>query len=238
MSEMFEKNYPELQKDGRFTSPPSGLPMYELKMLQEYIHSANLQNLGTVLPNSKQQMVLLKFFKSKKNQLVEIHSSIGDDIIHTIGKVAAIGRNFVMLKTLFVRYWIPYPTIKSAKSPFGIPDVSGTHQHVAYDQELRNKLLTNFGSIVAEKEVLRQQFYEELFETNLKTWKGTKVTIYTKKNTIGKIIDVRNGKVLLNNGNEISISKINYIKQSRINSFWQRLFSKWFTKKSNKRTAK
>ncbi|CAM5180899.1 putative protein OS=Ureibacillus acetophenoni OX=614649 GN=SAMN05877842_103236 PE=4 SV=1 [Ureibacillus acetophenoni] len=225
MSE-FEKIYPELQKEGKFTSPPSGLPMYELKMLQEYIHNANLQNLGNKVPSSKQQMILLKFFKSKKNQLVEVHSTNGDEIIHTIGKVATVGRNFVMLKTLFERFWIPYPIIKSAKSPFGLPDVAATHQQVAYDQELRNKLLTNFGSVVAEKEVLRQQFFEELLETNLKSWKGTKVTFYTKKIISGKIIDVQKGKVLLNNGKEITISKINYMKQTRFISFWQRLFSK------------
>ncbi|MFY3790853.1 hypothetical protein ACOQFO_03950 [Ureibacillus sp. MALMAid1270] len=225
MSE-FEKIYPELQKEGKFTSPPSGLPMYELKMLQEYIHNANLQNLGNKVPSSKQQMILLKFFKSKKNQLVEVHSTNGDEIIHTIGKVATVGRNFVMLKTLFDRFWIPYPIIKSAKSPFGLPDVAATHQQVAYDQELRNKLLTNFGSVVAEKEVLRQQFFEELLETNLKSWKGTKVTFYTKKIISGKIIDVQKGKVLLNNGKEITISKINYMKQTRFISFWQRLFSK------------
>ena len=232
MSEMFEKNYPELHKEGKFTSPPSGLPLYELKMLQEYIHNANLQNLGTLLPNSKQQMILLKFFKSKKNQLVEIHSTMDEDVIHTIGKVAAIGRNFVMLNTLFVRFWIPYSMIKSAKSPFGLPEVSGNHQHVAFDQELRNKLLTNFGSVVAEKEVLKQQFYEELFETNLKSWIGAKVSIYTKNSVSGKILDVQNGKVFLNNGKKISISRISYVKQTRFFSFWQRLFSKWFTKKS------
>ena len=147
--------------------------------------------------------------------------------LHTIGKVATIGRNFVMLKTLFVRFWIPYPTIKSAKSPFGIPDVSATHQHVAYDQELRNKLLTNFGSVVAEKEVLRQQFYEELLETNLKSWKGTKITIYTKNIISGKVRDVRNGKIILNDNKEILISKITFMKQTRFISFWQRLFSKW-----------
>ncbi|HWL24018.1 MAG TPA: hypothetical protein VNR38_09770 [Ureibacillus sp.] len=230
MSEIFEKNYPELQKDGKFTSPPSGLPMYELKMLQEYIHNTNLQNLGTKLPNSKRQMILLKFFKSKKNQLVEIHSASGDEIFETIGKVAVVGRNFVMIKTLFERFWIPFPMIKSAKSPFGIPDTSGTHQQVAYDQELRNKLLTNFGSVVAEKEVLRQQFYEELLETNLKSWKGTKVTIYSNNCSSGRILDVRNGKVILNNNNEISISKINYMKQTRFISFWQRVFSKLFNK--------
>lgn len=226
MSDLFGQSHPELQKEGKYTSPPSGLPLYELKMLQEFIHNANLQNLGTTLPSSKQQMILLKFFKSKRNQLVEVHSRAGDETIHTIGKVAVIGRDFVMLKTLFLRFWIPFHTITSAKSPFGIPDVSATHQHVAYDQELRNKLLTNFGSVVAEKEILRQQFYEELLETNLKSWKGTKITFYVNSIMNGKVLDVHKGKVFLNNGKDVLISKINYLKQTRFVSFWQQLFTK------------
>nr|WP_106778839.1 hypothetical protein [Lysinibacillus timonensis] len=231
MSETFEKTHPELEKEGNYTSPPSSLPLHELKMLQEYIHNTNLQNLGTILPNNKQQMMLLKFFKSKKNQLVEIHSKNGEEMIRTIGKVAAIGRNFVMLKTLFTRYWIPYSVITSAKSPFGLPDISGTHQHVVFDQELRRKLLTNFGAVVAEKETLRQQFFEELLETNLKSWKGTKITIYTNNIINAKVRDIRNGRIVLNSNNEVLITKVNYIMQTRFVSFWQRLFSKWLTNK-------
>ena len=40
----------------------------------------------------------------------------------------------------------------SAKSPFGLPDLPGTHQHVAVDKELRRNLLTNFGETVSGKE--------------------------------------------------------------------------------------
>ena len=104
---MYENEYPELKKDGGYTSPASSLPLHELKMLQEYIHGANLQNLGAILPNSKKQLILIKFFKMRKNQLVEVYSRNGEEVIHTIGKVNTGGRNFVMLKTLFTRIWIP-----------------------------------------------------------------------------------------------------------------------------------
>ena len=69
-----------------------------------------------------------------------------------------------MLKTLFTRFGFPI-AIHSAKSPFGIPDVPGTHQHMIVDEELRRKLLTNFGDTVSGKEILKQQFFEELLET-------------------------------------------------------------------------
>ena len=227
---MYENEYPELEKDGGYTSPASSLPLHELKMLQEYIHGVNLQNLGTKLPNSKKQMILIKFFKMKKNQLVEVYSRNGEEVIHTIGKVNTVGRNFVMLKTLFTRIWIPYAAIHSAKSPFGIPDVPNVHQHNVIDVELRRKLLVNFGEVVSGKEELRQQFYEELLETNLKSWKRTNLTIYADKILKGQVNEVLSGKISLKNApqKEIPIIKINYIKQTRLISFFQRIYSKWF----------
>ncbi len=231
MTESYDKNNPELKKDDRYTSPASSLPLHELKMLQEYIHSANLQNLGTLRPNYKQQMILIKFFKSKKNQLVEVYSRNGEEVIHTVGKVSVVGKNFVMLRTLFKRFWIPYSVIHSTKSPFGIPDVPGTHQHTVVDEELRRKLLTNFGVTVAGKEELKQQFFEELLETNLKSWKGTKLKIFSDQVIIGKISDIHSGKVFLKDNRSIPINKINYIQQFRFISFFEKLFSKWFTKK-------
>ena len=231
MTESYDKNNPELKKDDRYTSPASSLPLHELKMLQEYIHSVNLQRLGTSMPNYRQQLILIKFFKSKKNQLVEVYSRSGEEVIHTIGKVSVVGKNFVMLRTLFKRFWIPFSVIHSTKSPFGIPDVPGTHQHTVVDEELRRKLLTNFGVTVAGKEVLKQQFYEELLETNLKSWKGTKLEIFLNRIMVGKIKEIQSGKVGLTNNQVIPINKINYIQQYRFVSFFEKLFSKWFTKK-------
>ena len=227
---MYENEYPELKKDGAYTSPASSLPLHELKMLQEYIHGANLQNLGAILPNSKKQLILIKFFKMRKNQLVEVYSRNGEEVIHTIGKVNTVGRDFVMLKTLFTRIWIPYATIHSAKSPFGVPDVPSVHQHIVFDVELRNKLLVNFGEVVSRKEELRQQFYEELLETNLNSWKRTNLTIYADKVYKGQVNEVLMGKVLLKNEpqNEIPIINIKYIKQTKFISFLQRIYSKWF----------
>ncbi|WP_390284750.1 hypothetical protein [Ureibacillus sp. GCM10028918] len=222
---MYENDYPELKKEDRYTSPASSKPLHELKMLQEYIHSVNLQNLGTTLPHYKQQMILLKFLKSKKNQLVEIYSRSKDEVIHTVGKVSVVGRDFVMIRTLLTRIWIPYRAIHTAKSPFGLPDMPGSHQNVLIDEELRRKLLTNFGVTVAEKQTLRQQFFEELLQTNLKSWIGTKFIIYTDTPISGKLRGVTKGKLNFKE-KELAISKITYMKQGRILSFFEKIFTK------------
>ena len=229
----FDYEYPELKKEDRYTSPASALPLHELKMLQTYIHGVNLQNLGVQLPHFKKQLILIKFFKSMKNQLVEIYSKSDNQILHTIGKVHIIGRNFVMVKTLFTRFWIPYESIHSAKPPFGITPIHNTHQNVVIDEELRSKLLTNFSQTVSNKQVLRQQFYEELLETNLKTWKGTKLNFITDHAVKAKILDVTPGKikVLHKEIADIPTNQITYIKQGRITAFFQRIVSSFKRKK-------
>ena len=231
-NEKYENQYPELKKEDRYTSPASSLPLYELKMLQEYIHGENLQNLGKHLPHYKKQMMLLKFFKYKKNQKVEVYSRNGNEVIHTLGKVNIVGRNFVMIRTLFTRIWIPYHAIHSAKTPFGTPDLPSGHQHVIYDEELRRKLLTNFGVTVSGKEILKQQFYEESLDTNLKSWQGTRFTIYADRLMQGKLVNVLKEKICIKSKQkqEISIDKINYMKQGRFISFFQRIFSNRFKK--------
>lgn len=57
----YDHNNPELKSDDGYTSPASALPLYELKMLQEYIHIGNLQNLGKSLPFYKKNLMLVKF---------------------------------------------------------------------------------------------------------------------------------------------------------------------------------
>ena len=143
--------------------------------------------------------------------------------------MSVVGKNFVILRTLFKQFWIPFSVIRSTKSPFGIPDVPGTHQHTVVDEELRRKLLTNFGVTVAGREVLKQQFYEEWLETNLKSWKGTKLKIFTDQVIVGKIRNVHAGKIVLTDNRTILIHTINYIEQYRFISFFEKLFSKWFT---------
>lgn len=130
-----------------------------------------------------------------------------------------------MVRTLLTRIWIPYRAIHSAKSPFGLPDMPGSHQNVVIDEELRRKLLTNFAVTVAEKQTLRQQFFEELLLTNMKSWVGTKLTIHTSTIFDGKLHGVEQGKLKFKE-NEIAISKIAYMKQGRILSFLEKILKK------------
>ncbi|BDH61519.1 hypothetical protein MTP04_16490 [Lysinibacillus sp. PLM2] len=230
MNDMYEKNYPELKKHDGYTSPASSYPLHELKVLQDYIHHVNLQNLGDKLPNYKKQFILIKFFKSKKNQLVEVYSKNKDDVLHSIGKVSVVGRNFVILIILFNRYWIPFSAIQSAKTPFGIPDVPRNHQHVVIDEELRKKLLTNFGATVSKREELKQQFFDQLLESNLRNWVGTKVNLYADKIYKGKIVQIKDGNLHLTHNQIIPLSKITYIKQVRSMSFFERTLYSIFKK--------
>jgi hypothetical protein len=230
----YDYAYPELKREERYTSPASSLPLYELKLLQEYIHNGNLQNLGKSLPLYKKNLMLIKFFKHERNRQVEIYTKQKDDIQHLIGKVYTIGRDFVMLKTLFQRTWIPYSTIHSTKSPFGLPNISNPHQHITFDEELRRKLLTQFGKEVAGKEDLRQQFFDQLLETNLRYRKGFKLKILTDTSVIqGKVIEAKRGYVHIKtrkNEEKIPIQSIQLIKQTRFLStimiYMSRVFKK------------
>lgn len=227
----FLMKYPELNQDNKFTSPASSLPLYELKLLQDYIHGENVKTLGKILPQYKKQIMLLKFFKHKKNQQVEVFSIYCQKMMKTIAKVEIAGRDFVMLKTLFTRIWIPYHAIQSARTPFGIPDLPGGHQHLIYDEELRNKLLHNFGNTVSNKEILKQQFFEDSLERNLSVWEGTRMTIYRDTTLKIRIKNVSKGLIHVAGREGINIHEINYMKQERIISFIQRVIKKWFKRR-------
>jgi hypothetical protein len=219
VKDSYDHAYPELKRENRYTSPASSLPLYELKMLQEYIHNGNLQNLAKSLPFYKKNLMLIKFFKHQRNRQVEVYTKHKDDIQHLMGKVYTIGRDFVMLKTLFQRTWIPYAAIHSTKSPFGLPNISNPHQHITFDEELRRKLLTQFGKEVAGKEDLRQQFFDQLLETNLRYKKGFNIKIVTDTTVVqGKVIEAKRGYVHLKTRKKeekIPIQSIHLIKQTR-----------------------
>lgn len=238
----FDKNNPELKKDNRYTSPASSLPLYELKMLQEYIHDGNLQNLGKSLPLFKKNLMLNKFFKHNRFRQVEVFSHLKGEILHTVGKAYVVGRDFVLIKTLFQRIWIPYSVIQTAKSPFGIPDISNSHQHINYDPELRRKLLTQFGKEVSEKEDLRQQFFEQLLETNLRYRKGYRLRVDLETEEFkGKLTEAKNGSLYLKSTNHIEkipIQKIQLIKQIRYFSSLTTLFKSFFGNRNYKSDRK
>lgn len=217
-------------KHGKGMSSPAGdCPPEELKTLKEYIHSVNLMHLGKALPDQKKDLMLRKFFKHKRNQLVEVYSTTGQQVQYIRARVNAVGRDFVILTTLTDRFWIPYSHIETANMPFGIPDVSNTHQHLVFDKELRKKLLTQFSAIVAKKDVLIQQLFEESLQTNLNKWKGIKVKIDCGYEKItGKIVESNDRILILKSGRKfrhIPIDEISFIKSVR----YKRI-TNWFKK--------
>lgn len=201
------------------SSPASELPAEELKMLQQSIHGQNLLYLGESLPHRKKELVLRKFFRHKRNQQIEVYSKSKGKSLQTLGKVRAAGRDFVVLTTLTDRIWIPFSAIHSANVPYGLPDLSNTHQHLVIDDNLRHKLITQFGQTVSNKDVLVQQFFEESLETNMQTWKGTRVEIDVGDQTLaGKVLRSKDGLLTIKSFNTeqtISLKEITYIKTVR-----------------------
>ena len=168
----------------------------------------------------------------KRNQQVVIFSKSEDETIHTLGKVSAIGRDFVMVTNLNERIWIPYHSIESANIATGIPNFSNNHQYLIFDNDLRRKLLYNFGETVSKRDVLIQQFYEESLATNLQSWEKTWVKIRTDKETVyGKIQNVSQPKLiisLLNEKIEIELQHITSIHSIRFFSLLSLLGKKQF----------
>lgn len=172
-----------------FSSPTSAVSLEETRILTEYISQKNLFNVVNQDETRRKPLVLKQFFKMKRNQEVVVSSFIEEDIkVTTEGKVALIGRDFVMLTNLQKRIWIPYTAIESANIPFGFPSYSNTHQHFIYDNQLQQKLVLQFGETVAKREALIKQFFEESLQTNLHSWKGMWVEVKTaEKAFFGKI---------------------------------------------------
>ncbi|WP_409305805.1 hypothetical protein [Peribacillus sp. SCS-155] len=219
-------------KEGRgLTSPHSAMSTEELRLFMEYMEQANTRSITNAQPDRKKPLVLRKFFKSKRNQQVEVFSKNGEESIRTLGKVSAIGRDFVMLTNLKDRIWIPYSAIVSANIPTGMPTYSNTHQHFLYDNDLRKKLLTNFGETVAKRDILIQQFFEETLLTNLDSWKGAWVEAKIGQSEIlGKIQSSNQGKLTLSFFNKKHVVPIDRITSIR-NIRWFQLASRIWSKR-------
>ncbi|RFU64611.1 hypothetical protein [Bacillus sp. V59.32b] len=210
------------------TSPNSAMSTEELRLFMEYMDQANLRSVTEAKPERKKPLMLKKFFKSKRNQQVEVYSKTGGNSIYTLGKVSAVGRDFVMLTNLRDRMWLPYSAIDSANIPFGMPNYSNTHQHFIYDNNLRNKLLTNFGETVANRDILVQQFFEESLQTNLHSWKGTWVEIqFGEEKVAGKIDKSEEGVINLSvfsKKHEVPLKDVTYISNLRWFHFLTKLW--------------
>lgn len=187
-----------LREEKGYTSPASGLPSFELKMLQQHIHGTNLQRLGERMPHRKKDLMLVRFLKHRRNQPVEMFYRAGGQTQGVIGRASGVGRDFAMLTTLFERLWIPYAAVESAQTPFGLPEVSGSHHHISMDDRLRGKLLQQFGETVANQEALRRQFFEESLWRHLQRWRGARVKVLTDEAAIvGTLADATAAELIL-----------------------------------------
>ncbi|OMP66686.1 hypothetical protein [Domibacillus epiphyticus] len=215
------------------TSPTGAGPTEEIRIFNEYMEQANLLNITNAAPEKRKPLMLKRFFKMKRNQQVIIYSKNGNRTIQTLGKVSAIGRDFVMITNLKERIWIPYHAIESANIPTGVPNFSNTHQHFIYDNNLKQKLLSNFGETVSKRDTLIQLFYEEPLFTNLQSWKSLWLEVQTvKENVHGKVHGADPQKLRIsffNEKMEVKIENITSIHSIRFLSLIP-LFSRRFLK--------
>ncbi|WP_096153914.1 MULTISPECIES: hypothetical protein [Bacillus] len=178
------------EKTGKgLTSPTSIHSKERARLLMEYIEHTNIQQLTRINEERGRILNLKKFLKSKRNQQVEVYFKLGKESIRKEGKIDTVGRDFFILTNLKNRIWIPYYVIQSTNIVYGVPTYSNAHQHYLYDNNLREKLIHQFGDTVRRRDALKQQFFEESLRTNLESWSQTWVTIYesdTKKH-VGKL---------------------------------------------------
>lgn len=220
-------------KNGQgITSPTTPSTTEETRLLMEYIDRANMFNLSERDEKRGKVLKLRKFFKMKRNQQVEVYANCGTESLYKVGKVSTIGRDFVMLTTLKERMWIPYSVIESANIPYGIPNYSNTHQHFLFDNNLRNKLVLQFGETVAKRDQLKQQFFEESIQTNLETWKETWVVVFldTNKKKVGKISSCKDGKLVLTFFGEylhMNVKDLKYIETIRLFTIFTHLIKRF-----------
>ena len=220
-----------VRKGQGITSPTTPSTTEETRLLMEYIDRANVFNLSERDEKRGKVLKLRKFFKMKRNQQVEVYAKCGTESLYKVGKVSTIGRDFVMLTTLKERMWIPYSVIESANIPYGIPNYSNTHQHFLYDNNLRNKLVHQFGETVAKRDLLKQQFFEESIQTNLEAWKDTWVAVYldSEEKKLGKISSCKDGKLVLSFFGEclhINLVDLKYIETIRLLTIFTHVFKR------------
>ena len=223
------------KEDLAFSSPTSAVSSEETRVLTEYIHQKNLFKVTKQDETRRKSLVLKQFFKMKRNQQVVVSSFIKKDVLVTTeGKVATIGRDFVMLTDLKKRIWIPYTAIDSATIPFGFPSYSDSQQNFIYDNQLQHKLVLQFGKTVAKREALIRQFFEESLRTNLDSWKGLWVEVKTnEKSYYGKITKTMRKELFLKvfKAEEvIQFNEVRYVSTVRWFSVWRELL---FNKRRN-----
>lgn len=188
------------ERGDSITSPPGATSLEENRLIMEYMEQKNLQKVISSIPEAKKPILLRKFFKMKRNQEVMIYISSKDTQVVS-GKVTSVGRDFVLVTNLKDRIWIPYRTIESATVPSGVPNYENSHQNFIYDNDLKRKLITNFGETVSKRDVLIRQFFEESFMTNLKNLEGIWVkAVMDGKTSFGRIRSVSEKGFVLDNG--------------------------------------
>ncbi|WP_106496445.1 hypothetical protein [Lentibacillus sp. Marseille-P4043] len=233
MKKAAANQHTSVKENPSFSSPTSAVSTEETRVLNEHINQQNMFKLIHLYEPHRKTLTLKMFFKMKRNQQVVITPVSEIEESATVeGKVAAVGRDFVMITNLQKRIWLPYRSIKSATIPFGTPTYSNPHQHHIYDNRLRKNLVLSFGETVTKRDALIQQFFEESIRTNLDSWKGTWVKVKTSHTTqFGKIKQTNKEELNLKHlksETAIPLQKILYIETLRLINLWKEVLKSIF----------
>lgn len=226
----------ERSQGGGFSSPTTASPTEENRLLIEYMERANLFTISEWALERGKALKLRNFFTSKRFQQIEVLIKSGSTVVGLEGKVSAVGRDFVMLTNLQRRVWVPYSAIESATIPDGVPNYAHTHHHILFDNDLRRKLLTQFGATVARREMLKQQFFQEKLQTNLQSWRESFVNVHFdgNKKEAGKVVRSNSERLsltLFGEMKKIEWEEIKYIETVRMYSLFTTFFSRFRRRK-------
>ncbi|MBM7580493.1 hypothetical protein [Jeotgalibacillus terrae] len=157
-----------------YPSPTGNGSSEEILLQKRYLELANIFLQMKYNPEKGKILLLQSFLNEKRNQTVEV---IDQDHCLIKGRAQEVGRNYLVLTSYFTKCWIPYSGIREVKTPYGAPEFASTHQYVFYDNDLRRKLLKNFGATVAKRSKLKGLFYRETLKTSLQRWKNSRLKV-------------------------------------------------------------
>ncbi|TFE01615.1 hypothetical protein [Jeotgalibacillus salarius] len=199
------------KKKESYPSPPGNGTSEEILLQKRYLALANVF-LQLKYNAEKGKILLLQaFLNEKRNQAVEViykNDQTGK------GRVQDIGRDHVILTSYFTKAWIPYSGISEVKVPYGSPEFASTHQYVFFDNDLRRKLLRDFGATVSKRSKLKGLFFRETLKTSLQRWKGNRFKVEMQNGLIysGKLVRSEEERLVLTVKKEEKVINYHEIK--------------------------
>ncbi|MFC4354227.1 hypothetical protein ACFO0S_03960 [Chryseomicrobium palamuruense] len=200
-----------------YPSPAGRGTSEEIILRKRYIELANIFLQLKYNPEKGKILLMQSFLVEKRKQSVEVFYH-NQAVVK--GRVQDVGRDYMVLTRYFTKCWIPFSVISEVKLPYGAPEFANTHQYIFFDNQLRRKLLRNFGATVSNRSKLKELFYRETLKTSLSRWKNSRLKVEMLNGLVysGKLVRSEDEQLLLITNNEekvILYHEVKIIKKSR-----------------------